>query len=277
MSGRAVATAAYQGAPGAFSEDAIEVLAPGARPLPCETLELTLDALARGAADLAVVPIENTLAGAVPGCADLLVRHDVHVAGECVVPIRHALVAAPGGVLSGIRRVRSHPVALAQCERFLRRHPAMTLEPAYDTAGAAAEIIERGETDAAAVASARVAALYGGVVLEADIQDRPDNATRFLLVRRGPAGRTWHAGYRTSLYCVLDDVPGALVRALEAFARRQLNLSRIESRPTKETPFEYGFLIDLAAGPHVAAIGEAMADAERVCRRVRLIGHYPRH
>jgi prephenate dehydratase len=113
-------------------------------------------------------------------------------------------------------------------------------------------------------------------VLEADIQDRPDNATRFLLVRRGPAGRTWHPGCRTSLYCVLDDVPGALVRALEAFARRQLNLSRIESRPTKETPFEYGFHIDIAPGPHVAAIGEAMADAERVCRLVRLIGHYPR-
>ncbi len=180
------ADAAYQGAPGAFSEEAaFEFVGRAARLLPCQTIAEVFDALATGRARVAVVPIENSLAGEVPGCAELIARHAVHVADECVRPIRHALIGGPGASIESIRTVRSHPMALAQCRRFLAGHPLMAPVPSFDTAGAVEEVVRLGQPATAAIASARAAGVYGAVVLADDIQDREDNRTRFLLIRRG--------------------------------------------------------------------------------------------
>ena len=147
------ADAAYQGARGAFSEDAaLALLGAGAELLPCPTLDDVFAAVAAGRARSAVVPIENTLAGAVPGCADLIGRHGVHIVAERVQPIRHALIAPPGVAMSDVRRVLSHPVALAQCEQFFRKHPDITAVPVFDTAGAVELVTSRREPDAAAIA-----------------------------------------------------------------------------------------------------------------------------
>jgi prephenate dehydratase len=174
---------AYQGLPGAFSEDAALAFV-GARAAlrPCPTLADVFAALAAGRVRRAVVPIENSLAGRVPGCAELIARHDVRIVAERAHPIRQALVAPAGVMLGAIRRVLSHPVAIAQCGRFFRAHPALTPVPVFDTAGAVAEITRSPSADEAAIASRRAADLYGAVVLLDEIQDRRDNFTRFLLL-----------------------------------------------------------------------------------------------
>jgi len=182
----AVADAAYQGAPGAFSEDAArELVGASATLLPCASLAQVFDAVATGRARSAVVPVENSIAGDVPGCADLIAGHDVRVAGECVRLIRHALVGSAGATVESIRTVRSHPIALAQCLNFLRERPWMAPVDAFDTAGAVAEVVAAGRPDLGAIASCRAAELYVAVIIANDVQDRADNRTRFLLVRPG--------------------------------------------------------------------------------------------
>jgi prephenate dehydratase len=279
----APADAAYQGAPGAFSEDAAHALVgPGATLLACRTLDDVFAALEAGVARAAVVPVENTLAGAVPGCADLLARHDVRIAAEYAHPIAHALIAPPGVSLGAVRRVYSHPVALAQCEAFFRAHPGVTPMAAFDTAGAVADLMRDATPDAAAIANRRAAGVWGGVVLADRIQDASDNYTRFLLVRPGPACVPGSAGQRTSqgpwrtvVVCDLLDEPGALARALGAFAARGLNLSRIESRPIRDTPFAYRFHLEVGPSVDEAPVAAALGDLAAVSRAVRVIGHYP--
>ena len=269
------ADAAYQGAPGAFSEDAaLALLGADVRLEPCDTLERVFGALAAGRVRAAVVPIENTLAGAVPGCADLLARHDVHIAAECVQPIRHALIAPAGATMASVRRVLSHPVAIAQCERFFRESPGLMPVPVFDTAGAVAQVIADGRVDSAAIAGRRAASLYDGIVLADDIQDRADNATRFLLVRTGPPPPGWRPGHKTTIVCVLRNEPGALMRALAPFSSRGLNLCRIESRPTRETPFEYAFHVDIAPVDDESPLADAILELEQLSRRMRVLGHY---
>lgn len=268
--------AAYQGAPGAFSEDAARaLLGPAVRLRPCATLEDVFEALSRGDARKAVVPIENTLAGAVPGCADLLGRHAVRIVAERVQPIEHALIALPGVAMADVRRVLSHPVAIAQCERFFRARPHVSAVPVFDTAGAVAEVVRHGWTDAAAIAGARAASVHGGVVLADGIQDRADNATRFLLIEAGGAPVEWQPGWKTTVVCVLRNEPGALVQALLPFSTRGLNLCRIESRPTRETPFEYGFHLDICPTADVAGLRDAIEALGRSSRSLRVLGHYP--
>jgi prephenate dehydratase len=268
------ADVAYQGAPGAFSEDAARGwFGADAALRPCATLEEVFDALSEGRVRAAVVPIENSLAGAVPGCADLIARHDVHIDGERVQHIAHALIAPEGVRLPAVRRVLSHPVAIAQCEAFFRAHPTIVPVPVFDTAGAVAEIMRQGAADAAAIASQRAASVYGGVVLAQDIQDRADNVTRFLLVRPGPAPDAVEAGRKTTVLCVLPNLPGALVLALLPFSTRGLNLCRIESRPTRETPFEYGFHLDVGPAADGAQLKEALEELRARSRSLRVLGH----
>ncbi|MEZ5316229.1 MAG: prephenate dehydratase domain-containing protein [Vicinamibacterales bacterium] len=279
------ADAAYQGVPGAFSEDAARALVgAGARLRPCATLDEVFAAVTGGAAAAGVVPIENTLAGPVPGCADLLARHDVRVVGECARPIVHALIAAPGVPMDAVRRVYSHPVAIAQCEAFLRAHPRMTPVAAFDTAGAVRDVVRERAADAAAIAHRRAAAEWGAVVLADGIQDSAGNFTRFLLVRPGaaPGPRRTDADprqagggpWRTAVVCDLANEPGALARALASFARHGLNLSRIESRPIRETPFAYRFHLEIGPSPDAAPVAEALAELAACCGAMRLVGHY---
>ena len=266
---------AYQGAPGAFSESAARALSvPDARLEPRRTLEDVFDAIARGQVTGGVVPIENTLAGPVPGCADLLDRADVHITAERVDRIVHALIAPAGVAIADVRRVLSHPVAIAQCEGFFRRHPQMTAVPAFDTAGAVEEILRAGARDTAAIASARAAVVYGGVVIADGVQDRADNFTRFLRIEPGPHGGPFVRDRKTSLVCRLSNTPGSLLRALEPFAIRALNLTRIESRPVRDCPFEYLFHLDIASADAPKALEEAVADLRSRALSMRVLGHY---
>jgi prephenate dehydratase len=177
--------------------------------------------------------------------------------------------------LRDVRRVFSHPVAIAQCEAFFVAHPHLAPVPAFDTAGAVAEVMRHGAADAAAIASARAADLYGGVVLAAGIQDSADNATRFLRIEAGFFDGVFSAGRKTALVCRLRNAPGALARALDPFARRGLNLTRIESRPLRECPFEYQFHLDIAASVDPDALQAAIDDLNAQATSVRLLGHYP--
>ena len=270
------ADAAYQGASGAFSEDAARaLLGDETRLLPCPTLEDVFAAVAAGRARSAVVPIENTLAGAVPGCADLIARHAVHITAERIHPIRHALIATPGVALGDVRRVLSHPVAIAQCEQFFRAHPEISAVPVFDTAGAVELVTSRREPDAAAIAGRRAATVYGGVVLAEDLQDRADNFTRFLHLVPGETPVSRHAGWKTTIVCVLRNEPGSLMRALVPLSSRGLNLTRIESRPTRETPFEYGFHLDIGPTADTTALDSALDVLARESRSLRVLGHYP--
>lgn len=179
---------AFQGVRGAFSEDAVtEFFGASVTLQPCRTLTDVMQALDSCNADYAVIPVRNTLAGAVPGSAELLRRHDVHVAGERQLRIAHMLIGVPGATLASLRVARSHPVALAQCQLFLRAQPQLTTEAAFDTAGAVADVVRGGDPTIAAIGSARAATLYGGTVVAANLQDTPDNFTTFVLLAPGRA------------------------------------------------------------------------------------------
>ncbi len=176
--------AVYQGVPGAFSEQAGRaLLGAEARLQPCRSFEEALRLLAAGRVPAAIVPLRNSLAGPVPGVASLIRRHRVRVMAEHVHPIALAVIGVPGAALPDLRRVRSHPMALAQCRRWIRERPALAIRAAFDTAGAVAQVVARGDAAEAAIAGPHVAALYGGAVLAAGVHDQDDNATTFALLR----------------------------------------------------------------------------------------------
>lgn len=182
------ADAAYQGVPGAFSEQAARnalASTPGRalRLLGCPSFEELFDAVESRRARYGVVPVENSLAGRVERCWDLLASRRVDVIGESSLRIRHTLIAAPGATVEGLRRVRSHPVALRQCLRFFADHPMIEAIESFDTAGAVAEVLASGSLDVGAIASRLAAEVYGGSILAEDLEDSPDNVTRFVLVR----------------------------------------------------------------------------------------------
>lgn len=183
------ADAAYQGARGAFSEEAARaLLGPDATLLPCRTLADVFAALAAGHARMAVVPLRNSIVGPVPDAAELISQHHARVLEECIQPINQTVIGPPGATLESLRGVWSHPVALAQCTKWFARHPAARPSPAFDTAGAVADVLQRGDPAEAAIASMRAATVYGGVILDRCIQDNPDNVTQFVLVTT-PEGR----------------------------------------------------------------------------------------
>ena len=269
--------AAFQGSRGAFSEVASwELLSSEARLLPCPRLEEVFDAVNKGTARYGVIPIENTLAGTILLSVDLLNAHEVSIIGETVCRIAHAVVGAPGATLDGIRKILSHPVALAQCEQFFRAHPEIQPVPEFDTAGAVEKVIREGLTDSAAIAGRRNADLYGGVVLADNIQDHAENYTRFLLISRDGAAPQPAARLKTTLVFKLGNTPGALVRSLRPFADRGISLAKIESRPIKGSPFEYFFYVDLVAENSAAAsVNDAIAEVAALSASLRVLGTYP--
>ena len=278
--------AAYQGAPGAFSEDAaLAVLGREegreARLLPCARFEEVFDAVGVGRARLGVVPIENTLAGSVHACYDLLLERDLIIVDEVVRRISHTLIGAPGAALEDVRRVLSHPVALAQCERFFRRNPQIEAVPVYDTAGAVERVVRSGSLGDAAIASRRAAEVYGGMVLAEALEDHPENFTRFLVIAKPdgdrPPDRGARAGYKTSLVFTVANRPGALYECLRPFAERGIDLAKIESRPRRGAPFEYMFYIDLVGRVDDGPVAEALRALGSFTTSVRVLGSYPRH
>jgi prephenate dehydratase len=238
------AAAAYQGQAGAYSEQAARLLCGPAAPLlPCETLADVFAAVEQRQAHWAVVPIENTLTGAVPGVVTLLLSSGLTVHDETIARIDHVLAGPAGLSLDGVREVLSHPVALAQCTRFFKAHPAVRPVPVFDTAGALDLVMREGPSGRAAIAGRSAAALYGAVVLAEHLQDHADNFTRFL--KAGPAPLPPVPGpAHVIIGARLPHRPGALARLLQDLARAGANLTRIDSAPLHGSPFEYEFLIE---------------------------------
>jgi prephenate dehydratase len=270
--------AAFQGSRGAYSEMASwELLGSSAKLLPCPRPEEVFEALRSGKAKYGVVPVENTLAGSVIWAVDLLIEHDCFVIGETVCRIDHAVIGAPGVQLKDVRHILSHPVALAQCETFFRMHPEIQPVPEFDTAGSVEKVVRENIRDSAAIAGKRTAELFGGVVLADRIQDHADNFTRFLLV--SPQNRQPDDSVRnkTTVLLKLANTPGSLFHSLRPFAERGIDLTKIESRPIKASPFEYLFFVDLVSEPgKMDVLLEAVAELRKISASLRVLGTYPK-
>jgi prephenate dehydratase len=276
---------AFQGERGAFSEDAgfrfFKMTGPG-NTLPCRDFDELFAAIVDGRTPAALVPIENTLAGPIIKNYDLLLEHDVTIVGEVVLRVVHNVIGLPGTHLSGIRRVYSHPVALAQCERFLREHPTIEAIAAYDTAGSVKQIIEAGKADEAAIAGASAARIFGGEILAAGVESNPQNFTRFFVVTRADraaalGGTNAPTGEpKASLVFRTSHRPGGLHAALAAFADAAINLTKIESRPIPGRPFEYSFYLDFLGDPADPRVAQALDRLRASAESVRLLGTYPR-
>ena len=269
---------AFQGEPGAYSEAAAwEFFSQPPQTLPCRRFEDVFAAVVQGQADYGMIPIENSLAGSIHRNYDLLLRYPVHIVGEYPFRVRHYLLALPGVSLDQVRYVASHPQALAQCEASLQ---ALGLEPvpAEDTAGAARALRESGRTDMAAIASRRAAEVYGLHILKAGLEDNPANFTRFLIIAREPyRGPEPSQGYKTSIAFTLPHQPGALFKALSVFALREINLTKIESRPLPGHPWEYRFYLDFLGHAQQGAGQRALGHLAEIAPFLRVLGSYPRH
>ncbi len=263
---------AFQGEPGAFSEEAAaRLVGEQAVTLPRATFDAAFGAVADGAADALVVPIENSLAGSVLRVYDLLLESGLAIAAEAVVPIELHLIGCPGATLAGIRSVESHPMALAQCERLFAGHREWARVAAEDTAGSVRHVVECRDRTRAALAGPRAAAHHGGVILSRNVQDDVGNFTRFLLLTQPQDAPP--TGDKVTLALRLAHLPGALLTALEPFARRGLNLLKIESRPIHGCPWEYQFFLDVEAAPG-EPIEEALEELRRSVQSLRVLGCY---
>lgn len=263
---------AYQGEPGAFSEAASRQLAPDGHLSPSKSFEDVFAAVASGAVDYGVLPIENSIGGSIHRNFDLLLEHDLPIVGELEVPVVHHLLALPGTTMGQVRKIYSHPQALAQCDRFLRTLTGVEITATYDTAGSAKMIAEQRIADAAAIASARAAEVFGLAPLKSAIQDYDNNTTRFLVVGRRPLSNA--PPDKTSIVFTLANEPGALFKALAAFAMRGIDLTKLESRPIPGRKWEYLFYVDLAMARDDLPCTRALAHLEEFAPMVRVLGSY---
>ncbi len=274
---------AFQGERGAFSEEATrKLLGAGVEVLPCQRFEDVFRALKEGRASGAVIPIENTLAGSVHENYDHLVTFEFPIVAETNVRIVHNLIAPKGVPFSKIRRVFSHPVALNQCLNFFAQHPQVERTPFYDTAGSVKMLMEDGLKDAAGIASAVAADIYGARILRRSIEDDRQNFTRFFLLRtqeyarRRPLPKEGNTPWKTSLVFSTRNVPGSLFRALSAFALRDINLAKIESRPLRGKPWEYLFYVDLLGRVDTPNAQNAINHLSELADFIRVLGCYPK-
>jgi prephenate dehydratase len=296
---------AFQGEHGAFSEAAaIQLLGEEITTVPRATFDSAFRAIAEGAADALLAPVENSLAGSVVRVYDLLLESNLGIVAETILPIEHHLIGCPGATLTGLKSVSSHPMALAQCEKFFLSHPELKRVPAEDTAGSVRDVLANGDKSAAGIAGRPAAIRYGGVILSESIQDNAENFTRFVLltpVRReaiqGPPNsavvsyaavtdlmadlqvrrmeRSQSAEtLKISLALKLAHKPGALLAALEPFARHGINLLKIESRPIHGTPWEYQFFLDLQTDTP-AKLDGALQELTAATSFLRILGAYP--
>jgi prephenate dehydratase len=267
---------AFQGEPGAFSEAAaVQLLGEAILTVPRPTFDAAFRAISDGLADALLAPVENTLAGPVVRVYDLLLESALTITAETILPIEHHLIGCPGSTLDAIRSVASHPMALAQCERFFTTHPHLKRVPAEDTAGSVREALARGDKTSAAIAGRRAAEHYAGLILASDIQDNPENFTRFFLLRpTAEATPPSPDARKMSLAMRLAHRPGALLASLEPFAKHGANLQKIESRPIHGRPWEYQFFLDVEADSS-AQLESALAEVRQATSHLRVLGLYP--
>src|SRR6266853_3124453 len=267
---------AFQGEPGAFSEAAaIQLLGNSITTVPRATFDAAFAAVPQGAAEALLAPVENSLAGSVVRVFDLLMESRLLIVAETILPIEMQLIAAPGSSLGDIRTVASHPMALAQCERFFAAHPQWKRAPAEDTAGSVREALSSGDKSRAAIAGRRAAEHYHGVILAERIQDNAENFTRFVLLvpETEAAARLSPEARKVSLAMRLAHRPGALLASLEPFAKYAVNLLKIESRPIHGRPWEYQFFIDVEASD-VAGLDQALLEVRSATSELRVLGRY---
>lgn len=275
----AEASIVYAGEPGAFAEDAVLAAFGDVARRPVASFRDVFTAVTGGTSSAGVVPIENVINGTVRENYDLLLEHDLRIVGEVVVPVSLCLAALPGQRLEHIERVYSHLQALGQAEAFLRRRPWQLLTT-YNTAGAGKAIADRGERGAAAVLSPRAARLFGLEVLADEIGDLPGNRTRFVVLAApgtdAPPLRDTGSDCRTTLVLAVRNEPGTLLAVLRIFAAHGLNMSKLESRPSRERAWEYVFWVDLDADADAPATRAALEELGPVTAMLRILGSYPK-
>jgi chorismate mutase/prephenate dehydratase len=259
---------------GAYSESAVyEFFGHSAQPIPCRRFSDVFRSVDTGQADFGVVPIENSIEGSVNQVYDLFLDYDLKVCGEIVIKVVHCLIANPGTDLGSVKVIYSHPQALAQCRNFLERL-GCELISTYDTAGSVKMIMEERMVNAAAVAGERAAKIYGMEVLVKDIADNPNNYTRFFVLSETDAPPSGND--KTSIIFSTKHIPGALYRALEEFAVRRINLTKIESRPTKRRPWEYNFYLDFEGHRNEPKCSDALKALRTKSTFIKILGSYPR-
>ena len=264
----------YQGEKGAYSEMAVyKFFGSKVEPVPCKDFREVFESVKNGVVPHGVVPIENSIEGSVNQNYDLFLAYDLKVCGEVAIKLAHVLIANPKTELENVKNVYSHPQALAQCRSYLEKHK-WEIIPAYDTAGSVKIIKENNLTNAAAIASEKAADLYDMKILARNIADNPSNYTRFLVLGTEDAALT--GDDKTSIIFSAKHAPGTLYHALGEFATRNINLTRIESRPTKTTAWQYNFYLDFEGHRTEKRCAEALEALEKYAIFVKILGSYPR-
>jgi len=265
---------AFQGEIGAYSEEAaFQFFGPSIQVKPCETLDDVFKVVEQGEAQFGIVPVENSIEGSISRTYDLLLDSSPRVCSEVELRVIHCLIASPGARLDLIKRVYSHPQALGQCRAFLK-HLNCELIPTYDTAGSVKMIKEQEITDGAAIAGTRAAEVYGMKILAQEIEDNPNNFTRFFILAKHdspPSGND-----KTSIVFSVKHKPGALYEFLKELAGSNINLTKIESRPTRQRPWEYNFYLDFEGHHEDKASREVLEHLEKSSLFVKVLGSYPK-
>ena len=261
---------AYQGEPGAYSEAAaLQFGGPHAETLPCKSFDDVFEAVVKKKATHGVVPLENSIGGTIHRNYDLLLEHELSITAEVELDVVHCLQALPGTKLSDVKTVYSHPQALAQCERYLKEL-GVVVEAVYDTAGGAKLVAEQKIASAAALASRRAAEVFGLEVLQEAVQDYEFNITRFAIIGGVPPAEA----NKTTVVFALRSTPGSLFKALSVFALRDINLTKLESRPIRGAPWEYLFYVEVEANRDDLAFGRALMHLAEFARWTRVLGTY---
>lgn len=267
---------AFQGENGAFSQIAArKLLGDAIQTVACPTFESLFESVSTGRADLILAPLENTLAGPVLRCYDLLYQGSLTIIGEVILRIGHCVIGCPGASLEGIRRIQSHPVALAQCEKFFASHPGIVKAVAEDTAGSVRQIMDAGDLAVAAIASEFAAKEYGALVLASAVEDDPNNFTRFaLLAPHSATGDAIPDADATTLVLTVANQPGALFRSLEPFAANSVDLMSLVSRPLVGAPWHYRFFLEVAAAASDPRMIKAVGELAPRLVELRVLGSY---
>ena len=264
---------AFQGVAGAYSEEATrQFFGSEATSVPCQTLDDLFLLVGNGGADYGMLPVENSVAGSVTGSYELLMTHDLRIHAEVILRVRHMLLALPGSAPDDVERVRSHPQALAQCQHYLNRH-GLKAEPSFDTAGSARDLAAKPEAGAAVIASALAAEMYGLEILDRGIEDFRFNYTRFFVLAVESPPRAQRS--KTSLLFTTPHQPGVLYECLGEFAQRRINLTKIESRPRLNQPWQYIFYLDFEGHCQDPGCEAAIMGLLRRSTFVKLLGSYP--